>query len=98
MILSSGEVSLSDKMAETGERAKAGQAVRLIDLPADVEGLFESTEIGWTDIRNMVISEASRHLDANLADVKRRAAERVNESDRDQRHGPRLRSGPCLAH
>ena len=36
------------------------------DLPADVEGLFEGTEIGWTDIRNLVIGEASRHLDAHL--------------------------------
>lgn len=49
------------------------------DLPADVEGLFEGTEIGWIDIRNMVIGEASRHLDAHLADVKRRAAERVTK-------------------
>lgn len=49
------------------------------DLPTEVEGLFEGTEIGWTDIRNMVINEASQHLDANLADVKRRAVERVTK-------------------
>jgi uncharacterized protein (DUF927 family) len=44
--LSSGEVSLADKIAEDGRsrRATAGQAVRLIDLPADAGaglGLFE---------------------------------------------------------
>lgn len=33
-ILSSGEMTLSDKIAEGGGRAKAGQSVRLIDIPA----------------------------------------------------------------
>ena len=33
-ILSSGEISLADKMAEGGKRAMAGQAVRLIDIDA----------------------------------------------------------------
>lgn len=47
------------------------------DMPTEVEGLFEGTDIGWADIRNMVISEAGQHLDANLADVRRRATERV---------------------
>ena len=46
LFLSSGEVSLADKIAEEGRsrRATAGQAVRLIDLPADAGaglGLFE---------------------------------------------------------
>ena len=35
MILSSGELSLADKMAEGGARIAAGQAVRLLDLAAD---------------------------------------------------------------
>jgi putative DNA primase/helicase len=41
--LSSGEISLSDKAAEIGQRAKAGQAVRLIDLTADdrAHGAFD---------------------------------------------------------
>ena len=34
-ILSSGEISLADKMAETGQRARAGQEVRLLDVQAD---------------------------------------------------------------
>jgi putative DNA primase/helicase len=35
MILSSGEISLADKIAEAGGRAAAGQEVRLLDIPAD---------------------------------------------------------------
>ncbi len=35
MILSSGELSLANKLAETGKRPAAGQEVRLLDLEAD---------------------------------------------------------------
>jgi putative DNA primase/helicase len=42
--LSSGEVSLADKMAEIGRRSKAGQEVRLIDIPADAGAGFGSFE------------------------------------------------------
>jgi uncharacterized protein (DUF927 family) len=44
LVLSSGEVSLADKLVEIGRRSKAGQEVRLIDIPADAGtglGLFE---------------------------------------------------------
>ena len=44
LFLSSGEISLSDKMAEIGRRSRAGQEVRLIDIPADAGmglGAFE---------------------------------------------------------
>ncbi|MEM6550488.1 MAG: DUF927 domain-containing protein [Pseudomonadota bacterium] len=34
-VLSSGEISVADKMAEAGKRAKAGQEVRLLDIAAD---------------------------------------------------------------
>ena len=34
-VLSSGEITLSDKMAEAGGKAAAGQAVRLLDVAAD---------------------------------------------------------------
>ncbi|ANY78464.1 hypothetical protein BB934_09665 [Microvirga ossetica] len=47
MLLSSGEVGLGDKIAEGGKRAKAGQLVRLVDVPADAgkgKGLFEDTK------------------------------------------------------
>jgi uncharacterized protein (DUF927 family) len=47
LFLSNGEISLADKMAEDGRgrRVAAGQAVRVIDLPADAGagmGLFEN--------------------------------------------------------
>jgi putative DNA primase/helicase len=35
MVLSSGKITLADKMAEAGGRAAAGQAVRLLDVVAD---------------------------------------------------------------
>lgn len=43
-ILSSGEISLADKMAEAGGRAAAGQAVRLLDIAADSQsaGAFDT--------------------------------------------------------
>lgn len=45
LYLSSGEVTLADKVAEDGKgRAKAGQTVRVVDVPADAGtglGLFE---------------------------------------------------------
>lgn len=44
LFLSAGEVGLADHMAEVGKRARAGQEVRLADVPADAgagHGLFE---------------------------------------------------------
>lgn len=38
MILSAGEVGLAQHMAEVGKQARAGQAVRLADVPAEAEG------------------------------------------------------------
>jgi uncharacterized protein (DUF927 family) len=45
LFLSTGELSLADKMMENGQRAKAGQEVRLVDVPADAGagmGMFEN--------------------------------------------------------
>lgn len=45
MLLSSGEVTLADKMHEAGKIAKAGQEVRIVDIPADAGrgmGIFEN--------------------------------------------------------
>lgn len=47
MLLSAGEIGLADKIAETGRRARAGQLVRLVDVPADANhglGLFEDAK------------------------------------------------------
>jgi putative DNA primase/helicase len=44
IFLSTGEISLSSKIAEDGKRSTAGQEVRVIDIPADAGqgfGLFE---------------------------------------------------------
>lgn len=43
MVLSSGELSLADKMVEGGAKAAAGQAVRLLDIAADTRphGAFD---------------------------------------------------------
>ena len=38
LILSAGEVGLAQHMAEVGKQARAGQAVRLADVPAEAEG------------------------------------------------------------
>jgi uncharacterized protein (DUF927 family) len=45
LFLSTGELSLADKIAETGKRARAGQEVRVIDIPADAgrgHGVFDT--------------------------------------------------------
>jgi putative DNA primase/helicase len=46
-LLSSGETTLSEKIKAAGKRSKAGQAVRVIDIPADAGqgmGLFDDTK------------------------------------------------------
>ena len=35
MVLSTGELRLTDKLEENRQRARAGQQVRLVDIPAD---------------------------------------------------------------
>jgi uncharacterized protein (DUF927 family) len=45
LFLSTGELSLAEKMAEIGKAPKAGQEVRLVEIPADAGagyGIFES--------------------------------------------------------
>ena len=45
LFLSTGEISLADKIAESGKRARAGQSVRVVDIPADAgkgHGLFDT--------------------------------------------------------
>lgn len=50
LFLSSGEISLSDHLRSDGRKVKAGQEVRLIDLPADtgLHGVFEELH-GYAD-------------------------------------------------
>lgn len=45
LFLSSGEISLASHMLEAGKKSKAGQEVRMIDIPADAgkrRGIFEA--------------------------------------------------------
>jgi len=45
LFLSTGELSLADKMAEAGKKTRAGQEVRLLDVPAEAGagmGIFEN--------------------------------------------------------
>jgi uncharacterized protein (DUF927 family) len=45
LVISTAEITLADKMREAGKTSKAGQEVRLVDVPANPEGLdqvFES--------------------------------------------------------
>ncbi|ARJ65056.1 hypothetical protein WV31_04950 [Magnetospirillum sp. ME-1] len=59
LFLSTGELSLAEKMNEAGKRPKAGQEVRLVDVPADAGagmGIFE-------ELHGLPTPEAlSRHI------------------------------------
>jgi putative DNA primase/helicase len=44
MALSSGEIGMSEKLGEVGKKAKAGQSVRLIEIPADTGAGFKLFE------------------------------------------------------
>ena len=51
LFLSAGEVGLADLVTQSGGKVRAGQEVRVIDLPADAEaglGLFDSVTDGIT--------------------------------------------------
>lgn len=51
LLLSSGEIGLRDLIAETGRKIRAGQEVRIIDLPSDAGfglGVFEHVPAGMT--------------------------------------------------
>jgi len=51
LFLSSGEVALSDLVIQSGGKVRAGQEVRVIDLPADAgvgHGLFDAVPVGMT--------------------------------------------------
>lgn len=53
--LSTGEVSLADMLAQVKQKVKAGQAVRVIDLPADAGkdlGIFDSLPEGFNNGAN----------------------------------------------
>ena len=74
MLLSSGEIGLGDKIAETGKRAKAGQLIRLVDVPADAGkgyGLFEDTKGHSPAEFSKVIKAAALRAMARQAQLSR---------------------------
>ena len=80
VIMSTGEKTVLEKLAEYGVQAQAGQSVRLIDIPADAEkgmGIFEelhghqSPALFATELRNAVETHygyPSRHFCTYLAE------------------------------
>ena len=62
LFLSAGEVGLADHMAAAGKRSRAGQEVRLVDIPADADcghGVFEELH-GHKDGAGIADAIASR--------------------------------------
>jgi putative DNA primase/helicase len=51
LFLSTGEVTLSDKMREDGRAPKAGQDVRMVDIPVNPDGLDQAFEV-WSDFES----------------------------------------------
>lgn len=66
LFLSSGEIGLSQHMAEGGKKAKAGQEVRLVDLEADAGrgfGLFDTLHghLGGNQLSMAIRAGAAHH-------------------------------------
>lgn len=66
LIISSGELTLADHMLEGGKKTRAGQEVRLADIPADAGcdlGLFEDLhdEANGAEFANLLKDNASRY-------------------------------------
>lgn len=66
LFLSTGEISLADHMSTAGDRARAGQEVRIIDLPADAGagyGLFDTLHDlpGGEHLSRLLVDQAARH-------------------------------------
>ena len=76
LFLSSGEISLADHMKEGGKKVRAGQEVRIIDIPSDTgeHGAFEylySMENGATFSRYLCQKTESYHGTLGRAFIKK---------------------------
>ena len=58
MVLSTGEIRIADKLLEGSQRARAGQQIRLIDLPADVGRGFGAFDHGGASDDPKVLADA----------------------------------------
>jgi uncharacterized protein (DUF927 family) len=85
VVLSTGEIRLADKLRESNQRAMAGQAVRLIDIPADAGrgfGVFDDAGESESakDLANEIKQEARSHYGtAGPAFVERLIAHGLEE-------------------
>ncbi|MBL0318570.1 MAG: DUF927 domain-containing protein [Alphaproteobacteria bacterium] len=65
LFLSTGEISLSDKINEGGKRVQAGMQVRLVDIPADIaseHGIFDTLNgFASGDALSSHLKEAATH-------------------------------------
>lgn len=66
LFLSSGEVSLSDHMAEAGKRTRAGMEVRMLDVPLDAGQGMGGIELlngheGPAALADAIVTAAARH-------------------------------------
>ena len=88
LILSTGEIRLADKLAEGKQRATAGQAVRLVDIPADAGKGFGSFDCAGTTGNAKAIADAikraakSAYGTAGPEFVRRLIAEGTDENAR----------------
>ena len=57
MVLSTGELRLTDKLEENRQRARAGQQVRLVDIPADAGRGFGAFDNGGADANAKMLAD-----------------------------------------
>jgi len=90
VFLSSGELSIADHIAQSGKRVRAGQEVRVINLPADAEkgfGLFEELHgFASADELARYLQRASRdYYGAPIRAFLRRVAGNLEKLKKDYR-------------
>jgi putative DNA primase/helicase len=111
MVLSTGEIRLTDKLTEDHQRPRAGQQVRLVDVPADAGKGFGAFDNGGAanDPKALAdsIQTAARtsYGTAGPEFVRRLIAERLHESPSDitamikafrERYAPKEADGQVL--
>jgi uncharacterized protein (DUF927 family) len=83
IFLSTGEVSLSEKLAEIGRTPKAGQEVRLVEIPADAGagfGIFENLHGGRSagEFAESLRAASNRHYGTPIRAYLKHLAARYN--------------------
>lgn len=98
LFLSSGEAGLSEHMAQAGKKPKAGQEIRLLDIPADAgagHGMFENLHqyAGGATFSKALTEAASKHYGtaaqpyiARLVEHGDKVAEWIKKGQREFAH------------